>query len=64
MLRVLGGSLGGGRSHVAYPAFRIITPLTPNKVELIPTLEALLPRGGPVQDPVLTHCGFGFRIRC
>jgi len=29
--------------------------LTPNTVELIPTLGALFPRGGPVQDPVLTH---------
>jgi hypothetical protein len=28
--------------------------LTPNTVELIPTLGALFPRGGPVQDPVLT----------
>jgi len=28
--------------------------LTPNTVELIPTLGALYPRGGPVQDPVLT----------
>ena len=28
--------------------------LTPNTVELIPTLEALFPRGGPVQDQVLT----------
>ena len=28
-------------------------PLTPNTVELIPTLGALLPRGGPVLDPVL-----------
>ena len=28
--------------------------LTPNAVELIPTLEALPPRGGPVEDPVLT----------
>jgi len=27
------------------------TPLTPNTVELIPTLGALF-RGGPVQDPV------------
>ena len=26
----------------------------PNAVELIPTLEALFPRGGPVQDTVLT----------
>ena len=29
--------------------------LTPNTVELIPTLGALSPRGGPVQDPLLTH---------
>ena len=29
--------------------------LTPNAVELIPTLGALPPRGGPVQDPVLTE---------
>jgi len=29
--------------------------LTPNAVELIPTLGALFPRGGPIQDPVLTH---------
>ena len=28
--------------------------LTPNTVELISTLGALPPRGGPVQDPVLT----------
>ena len=37
------------------PAFRKIgalTPLTPNTVELIPTLGALIPRGGPVQDGV------------
>jgi len=27
---------------------------TPNTVELISTLGALLSRGGPVQDPVLT----------
>ena len=29
-------------------------PLTPKTVELIPTLGALFPRGGPVQDPALT----------
>ena len=29
--------------------------LTPNTVELIPTLGALPPGGGPVQDPVLTR---------
>ena len=28
--------------------------LTPNTVDLIPTLAALSPQGGPVQDPVLT----------
>ena len=33
--------------------------LTPNTVELIHTLGALFPQGGPVQDPVLT--GWGFR---
>ena len=26
-----------------------------NTVEVIPTLGALFPRGGPVQDPVLTE---------
>ena len=31
-----------------------VTPLTPNTVELIPTVVTLLHRGGPVQDPVLT----------
>jgi len=30
-------------------------PLTPNPVELIPTLGSLILRGGPVQDPVLTR---------
>ena len=35
----------------------VLTPyaLIPNTVELIPTLGALSPRGGPVQDPVLAH---------
>ena len=28
--------------------------LTPNTVELLPTIGALLPRGGPAQDLVLT----------
>ena len=28
--------------------------LTPHTVQRIPTLGALFPRGGPVQDPVLT----------
>jgi len=32
----------------------LVSALTPNTVELIPTLGALFPRGGPVQDPVLT----------
>ena len=31
--------------------------LTPNTVELILTLGAIFPRGGPVQDPVLTARG-------
>ena len=35
-------------------------PLTPNTVELIPTLGALSPRGGPVQDPVRTR----WAVRC
>jgi len=29
--------------------------LTPNTVELIPTLGAFFPRGGQLQDPVLTE---------
>jgi len=33
---------------------RIPYALTPKTVKLIPTLGALFPRGGPVQDPVLT----------
>jgi hypothetical protein len=48
---VLTGSTPGIRAH---------TPLTPNTVELIPTLGALFSRGGPVPDPVLTRappCG-------
>jgi len=32
--------------------------LTLNKVELIPTLGALSPRGGPVQEPALIHPRF------
>ena len=31
-----------------------VLPYLPDTVELIPTLRALPPRGGPVQDPVLT----------
>jgi len=31
-----------------------VSALTPNTVELIPTLGALPPRGGPVPDPDLT----------
>ena len=34
---------------------RPLEALTPNTVELIPTLGALSPRGGPVQDPFLTR---------
>ena len=44
---------------------RALTPLTPNTVELIHTLGALSPRGGPVQDPVLTRgikCGGGRNV--
>ena len=36
--------------HGAPPTISLIS----NTVELIPTLGALFPRGGPVQDPVLT----------
>ena len=35
-----------------------ITPLTPNTADLISTLRALPPRGGPVQDPVLALASF------
>ena len=38
----------------SFREIRALTPLTPNTVEPIPTLGALFPRGGPVQDPVLT----------
>jgi len=31
------------------------TVCTPNTVELISTLGAIFPRGGPVQDPLLTN---------
>ena len=37
--------------------------LTPNTVELIPALGDLFPRGGPVQDPVLTNVVSG-RFAC
>ena len=40
---------GSGSDNAGAPQ-----PLTPNTVELIPTLGALFPRGGPVQDSVLT----------
>ena len=33
-----------------------VVSLTPNTVELIPALGALVPRGGLVQDPVRTVC--------
>jgi len=38
----------------SFRKIRALTPLTPNTVELMPTVGALFPRGGPVQDPVLT----------
>ena len=38
--------------------------LTPHTVELIPTLGALSPRGGPVQDPVLTQAASPRFERC
>jgi hypothetical protein len=31
------------------------------RTELIPTRGALFPRGGPVHDPDLTHCGWQVR---
>jgi len=37
------------------PEERAHAPLSPNTVELIPTLGALLPRGGPVPALVLSH---------
>jgi hypothetical protein len=36
------------------PLYKTSCGLAPITVELIPTLGALFPRGGPVQDPVLT----------
>ena len=48
--RVLGAICSGGVAPSRAPA-----PLTPNTVEIIPTLGALSPRGGPVRDPVLTN---------
>ena len=48
------GSYGGGVSHErGTPVQRYA--LTPSTVELIPTLRALLSRGGPIQDPILTR---------
>ena len=42
-------------AHLKHPIVGdVVPPLTPNAVELIPALGALLPRGGPVQDPVFT----------
>ena len=45
-VRVLDGPASGDKGPYA---------LTPNTVELIPTLGALPPREGPVQDVVLTQ---------
>ena len=47
------------RRGESFRKIRALTPLIPNTVELIPTLGALFPRGGPVQDPVLTWRGGG-----
>ena len=44
-----GTPVEGGVSTLRYSR-----PYLPNTVELIPTLGALSPRDGPVQDPVLT----------
>ena len=66
VMRVGGGSsyqsiLGAVYAHlVPLSEFPIVLSyphyphLTPNTVELMPTLGALSPRGGPVQDLVLT----------
>jgi len=51
--RLQGGRTGevpGCAAHCPYA-------LTPNTVALIPTLGALFPKGGPVQDPGLTSDG-------
>ena len=47
-------------SLIARPEDKGPGALTPNTVELIPTLIALSPRGGPVQDRVLTAREKGF----
>ena len=39
--------------HAGTPRFPYVL-IFRNTVELIPTLGALFPRGGPVQDPVFT----------
>ena len=39
-----------------------LRPYLPDTVELIPTRGALFPRGGPVQDPVLTVTQSQFRL--
>ena len=41
----------------SFRKIRALTPFTPKTVELIPILGTLPPRGGPVQDPVLTNIG-------
>ena len=43
------------RVRVTANMFEAVPRPYPETVELIPTLGALFPRGGPVQDPVLTH---------
>ena len=47
------GLQGYPRGRNSCRKIRALTPLAP--YELIPTLGALVPRGGPVQDPVLTR---------
>ena len=51
--RVLKGGMGAANRGVR----PMVYVLRPNTVELIPTLGALFPRGGPVQEPVLTYVG-------
>ena len=49
-------SIGRATRQDSFRKTRALAPLTPNKFELIPVLEARLPRGGPVQDPVVIRC--------
>ena len=56
--------VGGSVDHICEDRVLTLTSLTPNTVELIPTRGALSPRGGPVQDPVLTAFCAGGSVDC